>query len=189
MKETRRVSQRAPIRLQRRTPSLARLDMTKEIGRKEYDEQLELLQTRLREVALAYRAQGRRGVIAFQGWDAAGKGGAIRRMSWPLDPRGFKVWTIAAPTPDEQGHHYLYRFWKRLPRPGQLAIFDRSWYGRVLVERVEGLAAEAEWRRAYAEINEFERMLDDDGVRVAKIFLHITPEEQLARFRDRFNDP
>jgi polyphosphate kinase 2 (PPK2 family) len=136
-----------PIRLQRRPSGLARLDMTKEIGCKEYDEKFHRLQTCLREVALAYRAQGRCGVIAFEGWDAAGKGGAIRRMSWPLDPRGLKVWTIAAPTPDEQGHHYLYRFWKRLPRPGQLAIFDRSWYGRVLVERVEGLATEADWRR------------------------------------------
>ena len=188
MKAALRVGQRAPIRLQRRPPSLAGLDMTQEVGRAAYDEQLGKLQVRLRKVALAYRAQGRRGVIAFEGWDAAGKGGAIRRMSWPLDPRGLKVWTIAAPTADEQGNHYLYRFWKRLPRPGQLAIFDRSWYGRVLVERIEGLAT-AEWRRAYAEINEFERMLDDDGVRLVKVFLHITPEEQLARFRDRFKDP
>lgn len=163
--------------------------MTKSVGRKEYDRKLVELQNRLREVSLAYRAQERRAVVVFEGWDAAGKGGTIRRMSWPLDPRGLKVWPISAPTPEERGQHYLYRFWKRLPRSGQLVIFDRSWYGRVLVERVEGFAALAEWKRAYAEINEFERMLDDDGIRVVKIFLHISRQEQLARFRARFKDP
>ncbi len=140
-------------------------------------------------MALSYLAQKRRAVLVFEGGDAAGKGGAIRRISWPLDPRGLKVWPIAAPTPEEMGHHYLYRFWKRLPRPGQLVIFDRSWYGRVLVERIEGFATEAEWSRAYEEINEFERMLHDDGIRLVKIYLHITKEVQLARFRARFHDP
>ena len=182
-------SQRAPIRLQPAPPGLSRLDMDKRVGRKKYERKLAKLQERLREVSLAYRAQHRRSVVLFEGWDAAGKGGVIRRMSWPLDPRGLKVWPIAAPTPDEQGQHYLYRFWKRLPRPGQMVVFDRSWYGRVLVERVEGFAAEAEWSRAYSEINEFERMLDDDGIRLVKIFLHITPEEQLDRFRQRWSDP
>ncbi len=182
-------SQRAPIRLQPAPPGLSRLDMDKRVGRKKYERKLAGLQERLREVSLAYRAQHRRSVVLFEGWDAAGKGGVIRRMSWPLDPRGLKVWPIAAPTPDEQGQHYLYRFWKRLPRPGQMVVFDRSWYGRVLVERVEGFAAEAEWSRAYSEINEFERMLDDDGIRLVKIFLHITPEEQLERFRQRWSDP
>ena len=182
------VSQRGPIRSQRTPPSLAGLEMSGRVGRKEYDRRLAKLQDRLREVSLAYRAQGHKAVIVFEGWDAAGKGGTIRRMSWPLDPRGLKVWPIAAPTPEEQGQHYLYRFWKRLPRPGQMVIFDRSWYGRVLVERVEGFATDAEWRRAYAEINEFERMLDDDGIRVVKMFLHITRQEQLARFRARFKD-
>lgn len=182
-------SQRAPIRLQPAPPGLSRLDMDKRVGRKKYERKLAKLQERLREVSLAYRAQHRRSVVLFEGWDAAGKGGVIRRMSWPLDPRGLKVWPIAAPTPDEQGQHYLYRFWKRLPRPGQMVVFDRSWYGRVLVERVEGFAAEAEWSRAYSEINEFERMLDDDGIRLVKIFLHITPEEQLERFRQRWSDP
>lgn len=182
-------SQRAPIRLQPAPPGLSRLDMDKRVGRKKYERKLARLQERLREVSLAYRAQHRRSVVLFEGWDAAGKGGVIRRMSWPLDPRGLKVWPIAAPTPDEQGQHYLYRFWKRLPRPGQMVVFDRSWYGRVLVERVEGFAAEAEWSRAYSEINEFERMLDDDGIRLVKIFLHITPEEQLERFRQRWSDP
>lgn len=182
-------SQRAPIRLQPAPPRLSELDMDKRVGPKKYRRKLAGLQERLREVSLAYRAQHRRAVVLFEGWDAAGKGGVIRRMSWPLDPRGLKVWPIAAPTPDEQGQHYLYRFWKRLPRPGQMVIFDRSWYGRVLVERVEGFAAESEWSRAYSEINEFERMLDDDGIRLVKIFLHITPEEQLERFRQRWGDP
>ncbi len=163
--------------------------MTRRVGRKKYERKLARLQDRLREVSLAYRAQHRRSVIVFEGWDAAGKGGAIRRMAWPLDPRGLKVWPIAAPTPEEQGQHYLYRFWKRLPRPGQIVIFDRSWYGRVLVERVEGFATQVEWRRAYDEINEFERMLDDDGIRLVKLFFHITPGEQLARFRKRLSDP
>ena len=177
-----RLSRQEPIRLQRRPPSLARLDMTKHVGRKEYETKLARLQVRLKELSLAYQSQKRRAVIVLEGWDAAGKGGVIRRMHWPLDPRGLKVWPISAPTPEELDHHYLYRFWTRVPRSGQLVIFDRSWYGRVLVERVEGYATKTEWHRAYAEINEFERMLDDDGIRLVKIFLHITPEEQLARF-------
>lgn len=183
------VGHRAPIRLQKQPPSLTRLEMTKRVGRDRYERELIELQLHLKEVSLAYQAQDRRAVILFEGSDAAGKGGAIRRISWPLDPRGLKVWPIAAPTPEEKGQHYLYRFWKRLPRPGQLVIFDRSWYGRVLVERVEGFAAEAEWRRAYEEINEFERMLADDGIRLVKLFLQITPEEQLLRFRSRLRDP
>ena len=173
----------------RRPPSLAKLDMTKHVSSKEYETKLARLQVRLKELSLAYQSQRRRAVIVLEGWDAAGKGGVIRRMHWPLDPRGLKVWPISAPTPEELDHHYLYRFWTRLPKSGQLVIFDRSWYGRVLVERIEGYATKTEWQRAYAEINEFERMLDDDGVRLVKIFLHITPEEQLARFRARFNDP
>ena len=183
------LSQREPIRLQRRPPSLASLDMTKQVGRKEYETKLARLQVRLKELSLAYQSQSRRAVIVLEGWDAAGKGGVIRRMHWPLDPRGLKVWPISAPSPEELDQHYLYRFWTRLPRSGQLVVFDRSWYGRVLVERIEGYATKTEWQRAYAEINEFERMLVDDGVRLVKIFLHITPEEQLARFRARFNDP
>ena len=187
-KSTARVSQRPPHRLQRRPPSLAALDMSPRVGR-EYDAKLSRRQHDLKEISLAYRAQGQRAVVVFEGWDAAGKGGIIRRLGWPLDPRGFKVWPIAAPLPDEQGQPYLYRFWRRLPYPGQLVVFDRSWYGRVLVERVEGFASEAEWRRAYAEINDFERLLADDGIRLVKIFLHISPEEQLKRFRARLDDP
>ena len=180
---------RPPIRVQQRPPSLAGLDMSPQVGHRRYEHRLSKLQHDLKEISLAYRAQGRRAVVVFEGWDAAGKGGIIRRMGWPLDPRGFKVWAIAAPTPDEQGRHYLYRFWRRLPYRGQWVVFDRSWYGRVLVERIEGFATEAEWRRAYAEINEFERVLADDGIRLVKIFLHITPDEQLKRFRARLADP
>ncbi len=178
-----------PIRLPRRPPSLAKLDMAKHVDRKEYEVKLARLQVRLKELSVAYQSQGRRAVIVLEGWDAAGKGGVIRRMHWPLDPRGLKVWPISAPTPDELEQHYLSRFWTRVPRSGQIVVFDRSWYGRVLVERIEGYATKTEWQRAYAEINEFERMLDDDGIRLVKIFLHITPEEQLARFRVRFEDP
>ena len=188
-KAQRRVSQRPPIRLQRRPPSLAHLDMTPQVARKDYEAQLGRRQQELKELSLAYRAQQRRAALVFEGWDAAGKGGIIRRLGWPLDPRGFKVWPIAAPTPEEQGQPYLYRFWRRLPYPGQLVVFDRSWYGRVLVERIEGYATGAEWGRAYAEINDFERLLADDGIRLVKIFLHITPQEQLKRFRARLSDP
>ncbi|MGC2223411.1 MAG: polyphosphate kinase [Methylocella sp.] len=117
------------------------------------------------------------------------QGGLVRRLGWALDPRSFKVHPIAAPDEHERAQHYLQRFWRRLPERGQIVVFDRSWYGRVLVERVEGLAINKEWRRAYREINEFERMLVDSGSRLVKLFLHITPDEQLRRFRDRLIDP
>jgi polyphosphate kinase 2 (PPK2 family) len=143
------------------------------------------LQIRMLEIQQAYRRDGRRAVLVFEGVDAAGKGGAIRRLTERLDPRGVKVWPIGPPDGHDQGHHYLRRFWARLPERGTLAVFDRSWYGRVLVERVEGLAAKAEWRRAYAEINGFERMLTDDGIRVIKLFIDIDRDEQLRRFRER----
>ena len=187
-KERYQDSNRSPIRPEPEPPSLSGLDMTLKVDRDRYETELGMLQTRLKEISLAYRDR-RRAIIVFEGWDAAGKGGIIRRMCWSLDPRACKVWPIAAPPPEERGHHYLHRFWTRLPQRGELAIFDRSWYGRVLVERVERFAAEPEWRRAYAEINEFERMLSDDGIRLVKIFLHITPDEQLKRFRARFRDP
>ena len=154
-----------------------------------YERKLKALQIELLNIQQAYQRQGRRAIIALEGWDTAGKGGLIRRLSARLDPRNCQVWPIAAPTPAEQGRHYLYRFWQRLPTPGKLAVFDRSWYGRVLVERVEGLAAKREWRRAYDEINEFERMLVDDGARLVKLFLHISPEAQLVRFRERLAVP
>jgi polyphosphate kinase 2 (PPK2 family) len=125
----------------------------------------------------------------FEGPDAAGKGGAIRRITWALDARSYRVIPIAAPSDEERAHHYLWRFWRHLPRRGRLTIFDRSWYGRVLVERVEGLAAEPDWQRAYQEINDFERELTRAGVILIKFWLHISPDEQLRRFEERRKNP
>lgn len=132
---------------------------------------------------------GGRMIVNIEGMDAAGKGGAIRRMVRRLDPRGYKVYRIGAPDPVDQARHYLYRFWKRLPAPSELVIFDRSWYGRVLVERVEGFASKPEWQRAYREINDMERMLVDDGVVLVSLWFHIDPDEQLWRFEERLADP
>lgn len=128
-------------------------------------------------------------IIVVEGPDAAGKGGAIRRLVEKLDPRLLKVHSIVKPSVEEHAHHYLWRFWTRLPNYGQMVVFDRSWYGRVLVERVEGFCREEEWRRAYREINEFERQLVDDGAILLKFFLFISKEEQLARFKKRESDP
>ncbi|HYC72904.1 MAG TPA: polyphosphate:AMP phosphotransferase [Opitutaceae bacterium] len=129
--------------------------------------------------------EGRSIVFAFEGWDAAGKGGAIRRLTSALDPRDYTVIPVAKPTEEEKRFHYLWRFWRHVPRDGRVAIFDRSWYGRVLVERIEGFCREDEWRRAYGEINDFERQLTEHGTIVLKYWLHISHEEQLQRFRDR----
>lgn len=128
-------------------------------------------------------------VIVFEGPDAAGKGGAIKRVVERLDPRLVRVYSVVKPTAEEYQHHYMWRFWGKLPPYGQLVIFDRSWYGRVLVERVEGFATDAEWKRAYQEINEFERTLTDDNAVIIKFYLHISKQEQLARFKRRQADP
>lgn len=154
-----------------------------------YERRLAELQREILHIQQTYWHEKLRAVIVFEGWDAAGKGGCIRRLTEPLDPRGFHVWPIGAPGPEEQGKHYLYRFWTRLPSRGTFAVFDRSWYGRVLVERVEGFATKAQWTRAYDEIREFEKLLTDDGVRVVKLFMHITQDEQLNRFRERLTNP
>lgn len=154
-----------------------------------YEAALEKRQDAMLALQQCYWHEKRRGIIVFEGVDAAGKGGAIRRLTEKLDPRGAHVWPIGAPTPEEQGRHYLFRFWQRLPEPGTLAIFDRSWYGRVLVERVDKLCPPSAWKRAYDEIVEFEKVLVADGVRIAKIFLHISPETQLKRFAERLDDP
>jgi polyphosphate kinase 2 (PPK2 family) len=127
--------------------------------------------------------------VVFEGWDAAGKGGAIKRLVGPLDPRHVRVAQFAAPTADERRHHFLGRFWPALPGWGGMTVFDRSWYGRVLVERVEGLATREQWLRAYDEINSFERTLADEGAIVVKLWLHISAEEQLRRFESRASDP
>jgi polyphosphate kinase 2 (PPK2 family) len=125
----------------------------------------------------------------FEGWDASGKGGAIKRLVAPLDPRHVRVSQFAAPTYDEKRHHFLWRFWPKLPGWGGMSVFDRSWYGRVLVERVEGFATKEQWQRAYEEIVEFERTLAAEGMIIVKFWMHVSPEEQLRRFEDRANDP
>lgn len=157
--------------------------------REDYERRLEKLQLRMLSIQQTYLHEQRRGIVVFEGWDAAGKGGTIKRLTEKLDPRAFQVWPIGPPKPEEAARHYLYRFWARLPEPGTVAIFDRSWYGRVLVERVEGLATRNAWERAYAEINAFEKMLIDDGVRLVKICLHVSPAEQLRRLAERLREP
>jgi polyphosphate kinase 2 (PPK2 family) len=170
-------------------PNLAGIDRFPKVDLSDYERGLSDLQQTLQRVQQAYLGTPQRAVIVLEGWDTAGKGGVVRRLGWALDPRSFKVAAISAPGDREKSLHYLQRFWERLPQHGQIVAFDRSWYGRVLVERVEGFAAAAEWRRAYKEINEFEDMLVDDGVRLVKLFLHITPDEQLRRFRNRLTNP
>ena len=170
-------------------PCLADADMSARLGKTRYARKLKKLQRKLTAIQQAYLFSGEKAVIVFEGWDAAGKGGTIRRMSAALDPRSFKVWPIGAPRTYYLDRHYLLRFMERLPPAGAISAFDRSWYGRVLVERVEGLTPERRWRRAYEEIVHFERMLIDDGTRVVKLFFHITPEVQLARFEERLRNP
>jgi polyphosphate kinase 2 (PPK2 family) len=170
-------------------PRLAAIEGFPKVDRSDYERRLSELQGTLQRVQQAYLGTPQRAVIVLEGWDTAGKGGVVRRLGWALDPRSFKVAATAAPGGREKSLHYLQRFWERLPEHGQIVAFDRSWYGRVLVERVEGFAAHAEWRRAYKEINEFEAMLLDDGVRLVKLFMHITPDEQLRRFRNRLTNP
>jgi polyphosphate kinase 2 (PPK2 family) len=165
------------------------VELSVKLAKSVYERRLKRLTTRLRQVQLAYKFAGARAVIVIEGWDAVGKGGVIRRMTSPLDPRGYRVWPIGAPTAQELGEHYLQRFWRRLPEAGIIAVFDRSWYGRVLVERVEGYAKPSVWRRAYGEINAFEKMLADDGVRIVKLFLHISVETQQARLAARMANP
>jgi AMP-polyphosphate phosphotransferase len=152
---------------------------------KDYDKQLEHLQGRLNALFAKLKKRGRSAIAMFEGWDAAGKGGAIRRVTGALDARDYRVIPIAAPTDEEKQHHYLWRFWRHLPGHGGMSIYDRSWYGRVLVERVEGFCREDEWQRAYNEINDFEEQLVERGIVVAKFWLHIDPNEQLRRFKER----
>lgn len=182
-------SEPSPITIESTPPQLENVDLSLSLTEGTYNSALKKEQKRLLAIQQAYFHQGHRAIIVFEGWDASGKGGTIRRLTEKLDPRGYRVHPISAPRDDEQGRHYLYRFQKRLPKPGQIAIFDRSYYGRVLVERVNNLIPTATWQRAYQEINEFERLLIDDGVRIIKLFLHIDPEEQLKRFSLRLKTP
>ncbi len=171
------------------TLDLDAVDLSAQVGGDEYDERIVELQEKAFALQIEGFQQGRRTVVAFEGWDAAGKGGCIKRLTALMDPRGYKVWPIAAPRDEDARHHWLWRFWRRLPEAGELTVFDRTWYGRVLVERVEGFARPEAWRRAYDEINAFERTLTADGVRLVKIFLHIDRAEQKRRFDEREEDP
>jgi polyphosphate kinase 2 (PPK2 family) len=168
---------------------LSQVNLNQTLTPKEYDEQLIRHQVALSQLAYQVYVQKRPVAIVFEGWDAAGKGGAIKRLTERLDPRGYVVYPIAAPAGEDKTHHYLYRFWRRLPERGQIAIFDRSWYGRVMVERIEGFCIEAEWKRAYREINQFERQLVDFGAIIFKFWMHIGKDEQLRRFEERQGTP
>lgn len=166
------------------------LDQEHSISERDYKTQLKEAQLHLIKLQLKLAENRKHSlVIVAEGPDAAGKGGAIKRLVEKLDPRTIRVYSTIKPTEQEHSLHYLWRFWTRLPPRGQGAIFDRSWYGRVLVERVEGFATKDEWSRAYREINDFERVLIDDGTVILKFYFHITKEEQLARFKRREADP
>jgi AMP-polyphosphate phosphotransferase len=171
------------------TTILSHLDMTKKVAPARAEERLDLFQGRLNLLERQAAAAGISTILVFEGWDAAGKGGAIRRVTSALEARQSQVIPIAAPTDEERAHHYLWRFWRHLSRAGRLTIFDRSWYGRVLVERVEGFATEREWMRAYAEINQFESQLIEHGIVLVKYWMHITQDEQLRRFKEREATP
>ena len=161
------------------------VSLTKDV----YSRDLKKHQLGLLNLQLHLKESKRSVVILIEGPDAAGKGGAIKRTLERLDPRLIRVYSTQKPTPEEYKHHYLWRFWNKLPAYGEIAVFDRSWYGRVLVERVEGFATEKEWRRAFGEINELERSLVDDGTILIKLFLQVSKAEQLRRFKERQADP
>ncbi len=165
------------------------LDLSLKLDKQEYEERRDELQARIAILHSKLIRQGRTSVLVFEGLDAAGKGGAIRRLTDVMDARTYKVQPIAAPSDEELARHYLWRFWKRLPRPGFKIIFDRSWYGRVLVERIEGFATIEEWQRAYAEINDFEEQLLEENTILVKFWFHISKEEQLTRFKAREETP
>lgn len=175
---------------------LDHIDLSLKLSRQQEAKRLAAAQARLLYLRLMlggiFDGSGKLGppvCLVFEGWDASGKGGAIKRVTAPLDPRHVRVASFAAPTFDEKRHHFLARFWDKLPGWGGMAILDRSWYGRVLVERVEGFATQDEWRRAYSEIRGFERSLADEGMLLLKFWLHVSEDEQLKRFKDRQTDP
>jgi polyphosphate kinase 2 (PPK2 family) len=168
---------------------LSHCDLSARLEKADYRKRLNRLQARLHALSLEARERGISTVLAFEGWDAAGKGGVIRRITQSLEAGDYRVIPTAAPTEEERRYHYLWRFWRDLPPAGTFAIFDRTWYGRVLVERIEGFASDAEWQRAYDEINDFEEQLAERGYLVQKFWLHISPDEQLARFQAREDTP
>lgn len=175
--------------LQNRILHLNQLDQKQILPPDEYQAKMRVLKNQIRELSFLSKEKERPVLFVFEGWDAAGKGGAIRRLTQEIDPRLFEVHNISAPNAEEIQHHYLWRFWNRIPKKGHIGILDRSYYGRVLVERVEGFASESEWSRAYEEILLFEEQLLSFGTIVIKFWLHISSEEQLLRFETRKNDP
>lgn len=168
---------------------LDHVDLTKRLEDEAYEKKLDRYWGKLAKLSRKSHRRGLSVVLVFEGWDAAGKGGVIRRLTKPLDAAHYRVVPVAAPTEEERAHHYLWRFWRRLPRAGHWTFFDRSWYGRVLVERLEGFATEEEWHRAYTEINDFEELIVHRGMLLLKFWLHISPEEQLRRFKARAKVP
>lgn len=169
---------------------ISKLDLSLAIhDRDEYARQMKELQLTLLHYQYLLKDLHRSLILVFEGPDAAGKGGIIKRTAEKLDPRYVRVYSVVKPTAEEYRHHYLWRFWKKIPAYGHTAIFDRSWYGRVLVERVEKFATAKEWKRAFAELNQFERVLNDDGSIIIKFYYHISKKEQLKRFRRRAADP
>lgn len=190
--ENKQVCTVAPSTINGSTPAINRnltilqsLNLNQTLDKKEYQQQLETYQSKIHYLARQAREQKISSVIVMEGWDAGGKGGLIRRIIPALDARNYQVISVAAPTDEERDHHYLWRFWRHIPRAGQVTIYDRSWYGRVLVERVEGFADREEWMRAYTEINNFEEQLTNHGTLLLKFWVHIDQDEQLQRFKAR----
>lgn len=173
----------------RQTTKLSEVDLSKTLEEEKYKKELKELQEQLRKLHNQAYLKGIPIIIAYEGWDAAGKGGNIKRLTSALDPRGYEVIPIASPKPHEKSRHHLWRFWTKLPKTGHFAIFDRTWYGRVMVERLEGFCSENEWQRAYNEINEFEKELSDWGAVIIKFWIHIDKDTQLARFQEREKNP
>jgi polyphosphate:AMP phosphotransferase len=167
------------------TSILDRIDLTKTLSEKEYNAKLDRYQKKIREIEHEMYMKRKPLAILYEGWDAAGKGGNIRRLTKSMDPRGYEVVPISAPSDIEKAHHYLWRFWNVMPKAGHITVFDRTWYGRVLVERIEGFCSEEEWKRAYREINEMEEHLVNSGMVLVKFWLHIDRDEQLRRFEER----
>ena len=165
------------------------INLNSSITNKDYSKQLKKLKSRLYDLVWEAKFQNRSSIVVFEGWDASGKGGNIRRMTACMDARLYKTISVSSPSDEEKAHHYLWRFWRHIPRPGYVTIYDRSWYGRVLVERVEGLASEDEWSRAYHEINGFEEQLFEHGIILSKFWIHISKDEQIHRFREREETP
>ena len=181
--------ERADMKKTPETAHLSSVDLSADIEKKDYKKELFEYQEKLSRIHNRLYLKKQPVAVVFEGWDAAGKGGAIKRLTQAFDPRGYRVVSTPAPTPDELAHHYLWRFWNNIPKTGHIAIFDRSWYGRLMVEPIEGFCNSEEYERAFNEINNFEKHLTNSGMKIIKFFIHISPDEQLKRFYDRKNNP